>query len=169
LWSPNCFPIERSCICLSLLTNKATKRLVVSYISESWLMRNAFDFTYQEIVYQEIMHWDVKRQGTEYLLVNGLIECHRRLALCQDVALWSCYPLNVCIRGGPSRPLHRDLQWSIVLCATPYCTLRVNILVFLYLFLYVRNAISQVEASNGKQQLIRTFIEIGGSLKVQAK
>jgi hypothetical protein len=23
--------------------------------------------------------------------------------------------MNECIRGGPSRPLHRDLQWSIVL------------------------------------------------------
>lgn len=93
LWSPNCFLIERSCICLSLPTNKATKSLVVSYIPESSLMRDAFDFTCQEIVYQEIMHWDVKRQGTEHLLVNGLIECHRRLALCQNVAPWLCYPL----------------------------------------------------------------------------
>jgi hypothetical protein len=35
-----------------------------------------------------------------------------RLLFSPNTGQWDMY---VCVRGGPNQPLHRDLQWSIVL------------------------------------------------------
>jgi hypothetical protein len=71
-----------------------------------WFRSHLFPLLFETNIYFNYIHpTDKLMENIPYRIIQNMTKFHIRVQ-----------QMNKCMRGRPSRPLHRNLQWSIVLC-----------------------------------------------------